>query len=74
MTIRLFFNFTFLYYPSSAYAQKEAAIWYFGYGAGLDFNSEVLSLTNGSLNTSEGCASISETEIYFLYRWLNSIQ
>jgi hypothetical protein len=33
--------------------------------AGLEF-SQVLSLTNGSLNTSEGCASISD-KIYFFY-------
>jgi hypothetical protein len=68
------FNFTFLIL-APAYAQKEAAIWYFGDGAGLDFNSgSPVTLTNGSLNTSEGCASISDkTEIYFLYRWLNSV-
>jgi hypothetical protein len=37
--------------------------------AGLDFNSgSPVSLTNGSLNTSEGFASISDkTEIYFFY-------
>ncbi|MCD0471332.1 T9SS type B sorting domain-containing protein [Flavobacterium sp. JAS] len=42
-------------------AQKEAAIWYFGYGAGLDFNSgSPVALTNGKLFTNEGCASISD--------------
>jgi hypothetical protein len=39
MTIRLFFILLFSIIPAPAYAQKEAAIWYFGYGAGLDFNS-----------------------------------
>lgn len=43
------------------YAQKEAAIWYFGDGAGLDFNSgNPVTLTNGKLVTKEGCASISD--------------
>lgn len=46
---------------TSALAQKEAAIWYFGYGAGLDFNSgNPVTLTNGQLFTNEGCASISD--------------
>ena len=61
MTIRAFFILLFSIILAPAYAQKEAAIWYFGYGAGLDFNSgSPVSLTNGSLNTSEGCASISD--------------
>ncbi|OMQ11980.1 T9SS type B sorting domain-containing protein [[Flexibacter] sp. ATCC 35103] len=43
------------------FAQKEAAIWYFGYGAGLDFNSgSPMTLTNGKLFTNEGCTSISD--------------
>jgi gliding motility-associated-like protein len=42
-------------------AQKEAGIWYFGYGAGLDFNSgNPVALTNGKLFTNEGCATISD--------------
>ncbi|WP_316633613.1 T9SS type B sorting domain-containing protein [uncultured Flavobacterium sp.] len=42
-------------------AQKEAAIWYFGFGAGLDFNSgNPVALTNGKLFTNEGCATISD--------------
>lgn len=44
-----------------AFAQKEAANWYFGEQAGLDFNSgSPVALTNGQLNTSEGCATISD--------------
>ncbi|KQO21505.1 hypothetical protein ASF10_12180 [Flavobacterium sp. Leaf82] len=44
-----------------SFAQKEAAIWYFGYGAGLDFNSgNPVTLTNGKLFTNEGCTSISD--------------
>ncbi|SEL84796.1 gliding motility-associated C-terminal domain-containing protein [Maribacter orientalis] len=42
-------------------AQKEAAIWYFGRNAGLDFNSGApVLLTDGALDTREGCASISD--------------
>ena len=42
-------------------AQKEANIWYFGFKAGLDFNSgSPVPLTNGKLITYEGCSSISD--------------
>ena len=42
-------------------AQKEANIWYFGSEAGLDFNSgSPVALTDGVMNTAEGCASISD--------------
>ncbi|WP_296149844.1 T9SS type B sorting domain-containing protein [uncultured Flavobacterium sp.] len=44
----------------SILAQKEAANWYFGDKAGLDFNSLTpVALLNGQLNTNEGSASIS---------------
>ena len=40
---------------------NEGNIWYFGEYAGLDFNSGVpVALTDGQLNTWEGCASISD--------------
>lgn len=43
------------------FAQKEAAIWYFGEYAGLDFNSgSPVALTNGQLSTDEGCTTISD--------------
>jgi gliding motility-associated-like protein len=42
-------------------AQQEAAIWYFGRNAGLDFNSgNPVPLTNGQLNTYEGCSTIAD--------------
>lgn len=48
-------------FSSFLFAQKEAAIWYFGNNAGLDFNSgSPVALTNGELNTHEGCTSISD--------------
>jgi len=44
---------------SVTYAQKQENIWYFGWGAGLDFTSGVpVPLTNGALSTDEGCATI----------------
>ena len=43
------------------HSQNEAAIWYFGRNAGLDFNSGTpVALTDGALRTPEGCAAISD--------------
>jgi hypothetical protein len=42
------------------FAQKQANYWYFGENAGLNFGLGVpIPLTNGALNTGEGCSSIS---------------
>ena len=42
-------------------AQNEGNIWYFGGYAGLDFNSGIpIALTDGQLNTGEGCSSIAD--------------
>jgi len=42
-------------------AQNEGNIWYFGENAGLDFNSGFpVALTDGQINTNEGCASIAD--------------
>ncbi|EDP97877.1 T9SS type B sorting domain-containing protein [Kordia algicida OT-1] len=59
----LLFIFTVL--PLVLFAQGEAANWYFGQNAGLQFDPDtgnVTAVTNGSLNTLEGCASISNTD------------
>ena len=49
-------------------AQKEAAIWYFGQNAGLDFNSGVpVPLLDGQLNTREGCATIADSDGNLLF-------
>ncbi len=49
-------------------AQGEANFWYFGQNAGLDFNSgSPVALTNGELNTLEGCASISDGDGNLLF-------
>ncbi len=57
----------FLFFPVflgsflSVQGQGEAANWYFGVNAGLDFNGGApVALTNGQLNTIEGCSSISD--------------
>jgi gliding motility-associated-like protein len=47
--------------PILTFSQNEAAIWYFGQNAGLDFNSgSPVVLTDGQLSTFEGCATISD--------------
>lgn len=52
----------------SAHAQKQGNIWYFGFGAGLDFNnSPPVPLTNGKLVTDEGCASICDPDGKLLF-------
>ncbi|WP_118950313.1 gliding motility-associated C-terminal domain-containing protein [Taibaiella helva] len=44
----------------SVCAQKQGNIWYFGQGAGLDFNASPPAPLSGALNTNEGCASIAD--------------
>jgi len=51
-----------------AFSQREGYIWYFGAQAGLDFNpGKPVALTNGKLNTNEGCTSISTPEGRLLF-------
>jgi gliding motility-associated-like protein len=50
------------------FAQKQANIWYFGNGAGLDFNySPPRALRNGQANSQEGCATISDNNGRLLF-------
>ena len=59
---------TILFYSTFVFSQKEANIWYFGENAGLDFNSGTpVALTDGQLNTGEGCASISDSSGNLLF-------
>ena len=61
MLTRKILFFCFLVSVQYAKPQNEGNIWYFGNNAGLDFNSGVpIPLTDGMLNTAEGCASISD--------------
>lgn len=51
-------------------AQKEAANWYFGSNAGVQFDIDsgtVTPLSNGALSTEEGCTSISDTDGNLLF-------
>lgn len=51
----------FLLFSTGMQAQLEAAIWYFGENAGLDFRSGTpVALDDGQLDTVEGCATISD--------------
>jgi gliding motility-associated-like protein len=46
-----------------AQSQNEASFWYFGQNAGVRFDAEagtVTGITNGALNTLEGCTTISD--------------
>jgi gliding motility-associated-like protein len=46
-------------FPVVVKAQKEINIWYFGYSAGLNFNTNPVSvLTDGKLSTREGVTTI----------------
>ncbi len=50
------------FFGQGSFAQKESNVWYFGSNAGVDFNSGApAELLNGQMNTSEGCASISDS-------------
>lgn len=47
----------------NAFAQQEAANWYFGFGAGMEFNlanGNITVVDDGQLSTNEGCSSISD--------------
>ncbi|MFK5880288.1 MAG: T9SS type B sorting domain-containing protein [Flavobacteriaceae bacterium] len=49
-----------LFFSVNIIAQGEANIWYFGANSGLDFsNCDPVPLTDGMLNNTEGCSSIS---------------
>ncbi len=51
------------------YAQQEAANWYFGENAGINFGTDgsITVLNDGQLNTVEGCSSISDASGNLLF-------
>lgn len=58
----------FLFISLSSYAQGEANIWYFGYYAGLDFNSgSLVVLIDSKIFTYEACATISNASGQLLF-------
>jgi len=57
------FFISFITFNFQLYSQKEANNWYFGSNCGMTFNTSDNSpkaLTNGQLNSDEGCAAISD--------------
>ena len=60
--------FLLICFPLLIFSQNEGNIWYFGYGAGLDFNSgSPVPIHNGQLQTLEGCATISDNNGNLLF-------
>ncbi|MCS6820761.1 MAG: OmpA family protein [Microscillaceae bacterium] len=54
--------------PQRILAQAEANIWYFGENAGVDFSQgKPIALTDGMLNTIEGCATICDQQGKLLF-------
>ena len=54
-----------LFSSAIGFSQNEASFWYFGQNAGLRFDGEsgtVTGITDGQINTLEGCTSISDTD------------
>lgn len=60
ITLLLWLGITF---PVFIFGQGETSNWYFGNGAGILFNDDgsVSPLTDGKLDTFEGCATISDS-------------
>ncbi len=57
------FTLVLLFSGIQSFAQNQAANWFFGYGAGLQFDLGANTLTpvnGGALSTNEGCATISD--------------
>src|SRR5688572_22474257 len=58
----------FVLLTSTSYGQKQVNNWFFGIMAGLDFNtSPPTKITNGALNTTEGCSSASDANGALLF-------
>lgn len=54
--------------PLLCFPQKEANLWYFGFGAGLDFSGGTpVVLTNSGMDIWEGCATISDSSGHLLF-------
>lgn len=65
--MRLILFFIFLS-ANFSFAQKEANIWYFGNGAGIDFNTGTpIAIDDGMLFSNEGCATISDKQGQLLF-------
>lgn len=68
MNIKPFITIILLFSIFCGYTQNEAAIWYFGNNAGIDFNSGApVAVNDGQLTTTEGCATISNSDGELLF-------
>ena len=68
MNMRNLLCFFFVLFFLFSNAQGEANIWYFGHYAGLDFNGgSPVALTDGQINTQEGCGVISNANGELLF-------
>lgn len=64
----------FLFINGNLFSQLEGSNWYFGRYAGLDFSSGTpVPIFDGSLNTSEGCSSVSDKNGNLLFYTEGSI-
>jgi gliding motility-associated-like protein len=64
------FVFLLLLTYATNFGQNEASFWYFGQNAGLRFDAEsgtVTGITDGQIDTLEGCTSISDTDGNLLF-------
>lgn len=65
-TLKLFC--IFLFFCISVNAQREAANWFFGVNAGLNFNTGIpIVLDTGQVNSLEGCSTISDANGTLLF-------
>ncbi|WP_299123973.1 T9SS type B sorting domain-containing protein [uncultured Winogradskyella sp.] len=62
---KIYFTLLSLAFCSLIFGQNEASYWYFGQNAGLRFDAgagTVTAITDGQIDTLEGCTSISDTD------------
>ncbi|MCA0132086.1 T9SS type B sorting domain-containing protein [Winogradskyella alexanderae] len=67
---RINYLYIFLLVIFQMSAQNEASFWYFGQNAGVRFDADqgtVTAVTDGQLNTLEGCTSISDVDGNLLF-------
>lgn len=68
MVLKNIFFILFLWIPIASFAQKEANIWYFGHGAGLDFNYDPPRvLLDGVGGAHEGTAVMADQNGQLLF-------
>jgi hypothetical protein len=61
-------TYCFLFCTLFVFAQKQTNIWYFGTRVGLDFNqTPPLALNNGTANSREGSAAMSDNNGKLLF-------